>query len=66
MQMAELNATEVDCVFGGGAGDTTTVSGPGGTLVRVDRGDGTTLQYFYRADGSVEIKIIRTPHFVIA
>jgi hypothetical protein len=67
MSIIELQPSEVDAVSGGRAGDTMTISGPGGSVMYYDNGDGTSWKAFSSSDGSVQyIELVRTPQTTYA
>jgi hypothetical protein len=67
MSIIQLQPFEIDAVAGGAEGDTTIISGPGGTVMYYDNGDGTTWKAFSSPDGSVQyIELIATPQITHA
>jgi hypothetical protein len=67
MSVIDLQAFEVDAVYGGAAGDTTAISGPGGSVMYYDNGDGTSWRAYSSRDGSVQYyELVRTPSIVEA
>ena len=65
MALMELDFREIEAVSGAEAGDVTIVSGPGGTLVTLDLGNGQSLQSFYDTGGNLQwFNIVRTPRII--
>lgn len=67
MALVELNSREIDAVSGAAAGDVTVVTGPGGTVVTLDLGNGQSIESFYDTAGNLQyFQIIDTPRVVQA